>query len=574
MYLPKYNNSWAVVIGINDYQHASPLSFAVQDAQAVAAILTSQFAFPTDRIRLLLDAQATRQTIERTFLSLAGDKVHPDDRVLIFFAGHGHTRSAKRGEVGYLIPVDGDTSDLATLVRWDTLTRNADLIPAKHILFIMDACYGGLALQRTTVPGSMRFLKDMLQRYARQVLTAGKADETVADSGGPLPGHSIFTGHLLNALGGEAATADGVISANAVMAHVYDRVAKDPHSHQSPHYGFLEGDGDFIFAVPSTTDADDKKDSDLLISIPPTLVTPPETPLPLPDLVKDYLSNPHARIRLDDLVNRELGAGLYATRAELFPLGPSLVDKDTIVDRLNRYEEGIRDLMVVTTLLGRWATSEHHASLARIVTRLAEANEQQAGSVAWLSFRWYPLTLLMYGGGIAALSGDNYAALAALFYARIGSTRTGQQALRAVTATIPGLAEVYEAFKLLPGYERKYTPWSEYLFKAVQAPLENLFFLGTGYEYLFDRFELLYALVYVDLKDPKLEDAWGPPGRFAWKYRSSFGRDPFSLLVAEARESGAKWPPLAQGFFQGSLERFSAVADAFQKRLLNHLQWF
>jgi len=573
MYLPKYDNSWAVVIGINAYQHASPLSFAVQDAEAVAALLTSQFAFPNDRVQLLLDAQATRQTIEQTFLSLAHDKVHPDDRVLIFFAGHGHTRRAKRGEVGYLIPVDGDTGDLSTLVRWDTLTRNADLIPAKHMLFIMDACYGGLALTRTTAPGSMRFLKDMLQRYARQVLTAGKADETVADSGGPLPGHSIFTGHLLNALKGDAAAADGVISANAVMAHVYDRVAKDPHSHQSPHYGFLEGDGDFIFAVPDAADPDEKKETDLLISIPPTLVTPPESPLPLRDLVKDYLSDPHDRIRLDDLVNRELRAALYATRAELFPLGPSPVDKGTIADRLNRYEEAVRDLIVVTALLGRWATPDHYASLARIVTRLAEANEQQGGITAWLSVRWYPLTLLMYCGGIAALSADNYAALASLFYARIGSVRTGQQALRAVTATIPGLADVYEAFKLLPGLERKYTPWSEYFFKTVQAPLEDLFFLGTAYEYLFDRFELLYALVYVDLHDPKLEDAWGPPGRFAWKYRASFGRDPFSLLVAEAREAGDKWPPLAQGFFQGSLERFSAVADAFQKRLLNHLQW-
>jgi hypothetical protein len=45
----------------------------------------------------------------------------------------------------------------------------------------------------------MRFLRDMLQRFSRQVLTAGKADETVADENGPRPGHSIFTSHLLEA---------------------------------------------------------------------------------------------------------------------------------------------------------------------------------------------------------------------------------------------------------------------------------------------------------------------------------------------------------------------------------------
>ena len=101
------------------------------------------------------------------------------------------------------------------------------------MLFVMDACYGGLAVHRGISPGSSRFLKNMLQRYSRQVLTAGKADETVADSGGPRPDHSIFTGHLLDALEGKATDAQGILSANAVMAYVYERVAKDPHSRQS-----------------------------------------------------------------------------------------------------------------------------------------------------------------------------------------------------------------------------------------------------------------------------------------------------------------------------------------------------
>ena len=73
------------------------------------------------------------------------------------------------------------------------------------MLFVMDACYGGLVFTRSLAPGSMRFLKDMLLRYSRQVLTAGKADEVVADSGGPVSGHSIFTGYFIEALKDKAA---------------------------------------------------------------------------------------------------------------------------------------------------------------------------------------------------------------------------------------------------------------------------------------------------------------------------------------------------------------------------------
>jgi uncharacterized caspase-like protein len=112
------------------------------------------------------------------------------------------------------VPYDGNPEKLATLIRWDELTRNADLITAKHILFIMDACYGGLAITRALKPGTMRFQKDMLMRPARQVLTAGKADEVVADLGGPLPNHSVFTGHLIEALQGKAESVPGLLTAN------------------------------------------------------------------------------------------------------------------------------------------------------------------------------------------------------------------------------------------------------------------------------------------------------------------------------------------------------------------------
>jgi len=273
IFQPKYENSWALVIGINDYRATSPLEYARHDAEVLAQSLIETFQFPEQNVRVLLDEQASRDRIMSTFLGFTADRFLPDDRLLVFFAGHGHTKTGRRGDVGYLVPVDGDPGDLSTLIRWDDLTRNADLIRAKHILFLMDACYGGLALSRAVPPGSSRFLKDMLQRYSRQVLTAGKADELVADSGGPRAGHSIFTGHLLDSLGGTTTTTDGTISANAVMAYVYDRVAKDPNSRQSPHYGFIDGDGDFIFAAPNLIQLEsdtevDKVDKDVLIQVP------------------------------------------------------------------------------------------------------------------------------------------------------------------------------------------------------------------------------------------------------------------------------------------------------------------
>ena len=207
---PQYTNSWALVVGVNAYKFCSPLSYACNDADAVASSLVDRLGFESSKLFLGKDERATKQSILDRYLELSSLATDPDDRVFVFFAGHGFTTQGLRGPVGYLVPVDGHTDKLNSLIRWDELTRNAELIPAKHILFIIDACYSGLMIQRVIPPGTGRFVNDMLQRVSRQVITAGKADETVADGGGPAGKNSIFTGYLIEGLSGAASDEGGV----------------------------------------------------------------------------------------------------------------------------------------------------------------------------------------------------------------------------------------------------------------------------------------------------------------------------------------------------------------------------
>jgi hypothetical protein len=278
---PYYKNSWALIIGINSYLHASQLEYACNDADSIASTLIDDIHFPEKNIVTLKNELASKDTILKAFDNFYHN-TDIDDQVIFFFAGHGMTTNGLRGQIGYLIPVDGDPNDFSSLIRWDDLTRHSEQIPAKHILFIMDACYSGLALQRSTTPGTQRFISDMLQRYSRQVITAGKADETIADGGGPLGKNSIFSGHLIQGLKGDAADNQGVITANGLMSYVYEKVAKNPVSNQTPHYGHFFGDGDLILKSP-----DKKPMSDYLIKIVPEM---PELIAQTPSLpnIKSY----------------------------------------------------------------------------------------------------------------------------------------------------------------------------------------------------------------------------------------------------------------------------------------------
>ena len=244
-----YRESWAVVIGIDQYTKWPKLRYAVNDAQGVKDLLIKKYSFKPENVFTLFDEQATRENI----LTLLGDKlgnpdmVKHDDRVLVFFAGHGATRKLPSGrDLGYIVPMDGDIKDYhGKAISMTNFQDIAEAIPAKHVLFVMDSCYSGLALTRG---GGSNYLQEMTRRSARQMFTAGGANQEVAD-GGP-NGHSVFTWTLLQALEGKGdLNGDGYITASELAAYTGPIVSS--LSRQTPAFGNLAGSegGEFVFQL-------------------------------------------------------------------------------------------------------------------------------------------------------------------------------------------------------------------------------------------------------------------------------------------------------------------------------------
>ncbi|MCU1181052.1 polysaccharide deacetylase family protein [Stenotrophomonas maltophilia] len=248
-----YEKSWAIVVGIDNYAKWPKLEYASHDAQAVADTLTGQFGFPSSQVIVLKNEQATRNNILAAFHDrLADDRTGKNDRVFVFFAGHGATRQLASGrDLGYIIPVDSDPKEFATdAIAMTDIQNIAESMQAKHVMFVMDACYSGLGLTRGG-PSSSSFLRENARRSARQMLTAGGADQQVADAGPN--GHSVFTWVLLQALAGKGdLNGDGLITGTELAAYVAPAVSAV--SHQTPAFGSLPGSqgGEFVFQVPDS----------------------------------------------------------------------------------------------------------------------------------------------------------------------------------------------------------------------------------------------------------------------------------------------------------------------------------
>lgn len=97
-YLPA--RFYALVIGINDYEHWHDLRCAVGDARDVVGVLREQYAFGD--VKLLIDGQATRERI----LDALDPYLELDDThsLLIYYAGHGWMD--RTAGTGYWIPSD------------------------------------------------------------------------------------------------------------------------------------------------------------------------------------------------------------------------------------------------------------------------------------------------------------------------------------------------------------------------------------------------------------------------------------------------------------------------------------
>ncbi len=225
----------ALVIGNNDYKDLPKLKTAVSDAESVAQVLKSSYGF---EVRLLRNAT-------RADIIIALDDYRKtlteDDNLLIYYAGHGILDYSS--ERGYWLPVDASPDTQVSWVSNATITDTLKAMSAKHVMLVVDSCYSG-TLTRSVKPTlrSPDYLKRMVQKRARVVLTSGGLEPVVDGGGGD---HSVFAKAFIDALQSTTDFIDGTELFLNIRRPVMLNAAQTPEYSDirlSGHDG-----GDFVF---------------------------------------------------------------------------------------------------------------------------------------------------------------------------------------------------------------------------------------------------------------------------------------------------------------------------------------
>ncbi len=224
------------MVGIGKYQklpESGQLQFPEQDAESIYSVLISPEGgnFRAENVHRLIGSRATlanlRKEIEEWLPAVAKD----DDRVLIYFAGHGFVHEGK----AFLAPFDIDTKNIkGTGYPMDALGEAMGRkIKGKWKVLLTDSCHSGSIMP----PADAAKINTSLAGLDRSLfsLTASRDREQSFESPEWGGGHGIFTYYVVKGMEGSAdENRDGIVTADELGEYVHTEVRRATGGRQNP----------------------------------------------------------------------------------------------------------------------------------------------------------------------------------------------------------------------------------------------------------------------------------------------------------------------------------------------------
>lgn len=242
-------NGYALVFGVSDYKKITDLLYADDDAFMFKEFLINNNLVKNNEkfLRFYTDSNATRSN----FFSSLGyilARVHENDNVFIYFAGHGDIQMDI--DLGYLLAygcelnTDYNGSDAIPLMLMDPYVDKIASKGAK-VYLILDACRSGKA--ETDIKGESKTYYGVQSRFKNTVkLLSSSPDEYSIERHFANGGHGLFTYYLVQGWSGLSVTDnDTTVDLKSLKRYVEDKVADASQKKQNP---MITGDNKLVLS--------------------------------------------------------------------------------------------------------------------------------------------------------------------------------------------------------------------------------------------------------------------------------------------------------------------------------------
>lgn len=218
------NNTYALIIGNQNYRFVSDVPYAIHDARVFAEYCQKTLGIPAGNIHISEDA--TKQMIlEEELQDWVGSIPDRDTKnLIVYYAGHG-VPDVKNKNKAYLLPTDvRGTSPQRGIALDDFYGRLGDLAFGQTSVFL-DACFSGVNRENEGVTEGLRAVEIAAEETALSegslvVFSAAQGNETA--QGYPEEGHGLFTYYLLK----EIKDSEGMITFGTLADRIQENVSQ------------------------------------------------------------------------------------------------------------------------------------------------------------------------------------------------------------------------------------------------------------------------------------------------------------------------------------------------------------
>lgn len=206
------NNTYAVVVGISDYQDPAipDLRFADKDSEAFANYLRSNAGgkLDNDHLKVLINKEATMAQFA-TALDWLWEVCKENDRAIIYFSGHGDVEKKSLTQPGFLLCWDAPArvymaGGAFALPMLQEVVSTLSIQNKAKVIVITDACRSG-TLAGSSVGGSQATAANLAKQFGNEIkIMSCQPNEYSIEGEQWGGGRGAFSFHLLDALYGLA----------------------------------------------------------------------------------------------------------------------------------------------------------------------------------------------------------------------------------------------------------------------------------------------------------------------------------------------------------------------------------
>ena len=195
----KNPNTFAVIIGNEEYENEAKVPYAENDAKTFKEYVQNTLGVPEKQIKLVTNAGLNSLRGAIKWLKQAMEISNGQGKAIFYYAGHGIPDEADKA--AYLLPTDGNGSDPESGYSLSRLYKELGTTPSKNITIFLDACFSGTKREGDMM-ASARGVAIKVKQSAPEgnmiIFTAAQGDETAYPF--EEQQHGLFTYYLLKKL--------------------------------------------------------------------------------------------------------------------------------------------------------------------------------------------------------------------------------------------------------------------------------------------------------------------------------------------------------------------------------------